>query len=141
MTSTLAELFTELVEIEETATTLERSPSLTLSDSSDTPISGEWQSSGLCGHCLMPIQSAARGTKVRHAGSLVPYGDCDAAQRFPRPVKFGADICEMRPVNLELIAKLDHYGIDPRDHKHWRYVRETTGGGHRVFDPKYPGEQ
>lgn len=48
--------------------------------------------------------------------------------------------CLGRQVQAPLIEKLEHYGIDPRARKHWRFVRHTTGGGHRVFDPVYPGE-
>lgn len=93
-----------------------------------------------CGFCLMPIEETARGEEARHEGSLTPYGECEAAKRIPIPVEQSGDIQEMRPVNVELIARLDHYDIDPRDIKHWAHVRETTGGSHRLFRPVFPGE-
>lgn len=52
------------------------------------------------------------------------------------PCQFCVGRLKMAPV----VEKLNHYGIDPRDIRHWRYVRDITGGGHRVLDPIYPGE-
>lgn len=91
---------------------------------------------------MLPLEAQQPGgLNPRHAASLIPYGECPEAKRILPPITRSGDLCEMKPVDTELIAKLDHYNIDPRDIRHWRHVRDTTGGSHRVFDPKFPGEE
>jgi len=77
------------------------------------------------------------GRSAYHIDDQTPL----CSRREPMDIPRGADICEMREPKRELHAKLDHYGIDPRDSKHWKYVKDSTGGGHRVFDPRCPGEE
>lgn len=49
--------------------------------------------------------------------------------------------CVNRDKDQEIYAKMDHYGLDIRDSRHWRLVRHTTGGCHRVLNPIFPGEE
>ena len=49
--------------------------------------------------------------------------------------------CEGRRKSELLMERCRHYGIDPRERRHWRVVRDSTGGSHRAFDPIYPGEE
>jgi hypothetical protein len=50
-------------------------------------------------------------------------------------------MCQGRINHAKIAEKLDVYNIDPREHRHWRLYRHTTGGAHWVFDPVYPGEE
>ena len=43
--------------------------------------------------------------------------------------------------NAPLMAKLDHYGIDPRCPEHWVRVGNKAEASHRVFRPIFPGEE
>lgn len=114
----------------------------TAADSSST--SEHWKPTGRCSFCLMEIETDQRAPSeatTRHIVSKLPYLECPPAQRIPTTIGRGGDLCHMQRPKTELHEKLEHYGIDIRSIQHWRYVRETTGGGHRVLDPKWPGEE
>jgi hypothetical protein len=69
------------------------------------------------------------------------YGECSAAGRPRSPIARGGPLSVLQSVNEVEIAKLEHDGIDPREIRHWRYVKDLTGGGHRVWDPVFSGER
>ena len=35
-----------------------------------------WQTTGRCGHCLMPIEARNHGAEVRHVETKIPYAEC-----------------------------------------------------------------
>ncbi len=112
----------------------------TLSDVSDLAL--PYESCGHCSFCLLPLEAIQPGGRnPRHSESKIPYGQCPEALKSAQCIARGEEISPMRPPNEVWIAKLNHYGIDPREIRHWRYVKDATGGGHRVFDPIFPGEE
>ena len=48
--------------------------------------------------------------------------------------------CEGRIKQAALIAMLEHYNIDPREARHWKFRGQKRDQPHWVFLPVFPGE-
>src|SRR5262245_58246105 len=104
-------------------------PSASPADSAISSTGEQWEPTGRCFYCHEPIktdQRAPSDVTTRHIASKVRYLDCEPAQRMPSEIQRTADIAVMQKPDTKLFDKLDHYGIDIRDHRHWRFVKDVV---------------
>jgi len=77
-------------------------------------------------------------TACWHCKTIDGYCRCFLCGRFTGPLEWSPGPCIACAGRKRADAErpqLEEAGIDPRDIKHWTYIRSITGGGHRVFDP------